>query len=98
MIKDIINYFTLSYLEKQKLKEQEVMKFYFGEIIDWNIQTTMYQALVSLISNMPEEYLDDIDFISNSVGGTKDIDAQLKCAIQTVVEDRKRSRKTKDAK
>lgn len=47
---------------EQKLQEayQLIAKEHFGEMIDWNIQTSMYGMLLPLIKEIDERYLNEL--------------------------------------
>lgn len=64
---------------------KEITKYHFGEIIDWNIQTSMYHLLVDIISTIDLEYLSTIATMYKFNGNINDISAQLEDAILDVL-------------
>lgn len=67
---------------------QEVIDYHFGEIIDWNIQTSMYAMLMNLISRMDTRYLQDMADLYNK-DDIDQISVQLENVILDILKDRK---------
>jgi hypothetical protein len=56
VIKKVFKGKTSNEIYNEKCKE--VAEVHFGEIIDWNIQTSMYGMLCCLIHNIDENHLE----------------------------------------
>lgn len=63
---------------------KEITKQYFGEMIEYNIQTTMYHLLVDIISTIDLKYLSIIAELYKN-NDINDISAQLEDAILGVL-------------
>ena len=71
--------------EKDVEAHHRVIDFHFGELIDWNIQTSIYQMLFDLLSRMDETYLISL----SKVNDITDVSIQLEDAILEVLKDKK---------
>lgn len=71
--------------DKQKKLCKEITKYHFGEIIDWNIQTSMYELLTYVVGSIDLKYLSAIATMYKSNGNINDISAQLEDAILDVL-------------
>lgn len=74
--------FTETHLEKRDRLLKEVVGIHFGEIIDWNIQTTMYNLQLDVVHNMDEEFQRQIADVIN-----KDKDRRFAKNISASLED-----------
>ena len=70
--------------ERYNEKCKEVAEAHFGEIIDWNVQTSMYGMLCCLIHNIDEKHLKSIAK-SYEEGWNEDIEVQLRDALRDVL-------------
>ena len=68
-------------------KCKEVAEVHFGEIIDWNIQTSMYGLLSCLIHNIDIKHLETMAK-SYKEGWNEDIEVQLRDALKDVLREK----------
>ena len=74
---------------------QAVIDYHFDEMIDWNIQTSMYAMLMNLISRMEPSYLTIMADLYNQDGNIDQITVQLEDVILDVLKDRKYKKEIK---
>lgn len=68
---------------------QAVIDYHFDEMIDWNIQTSMYAMLMNLISRMDPSYLNIMADLYNQDGNIEQISVQLEDVILDILKNRK---------
>ena len=73
-----------TYEEIEVAKYKHIVDNHFGELIDWNLQTSMYSMLVSLIHNIDDVHLQTMAELHNE-NLLENIEVQLKDAIQDVL-------------
>lgn len=71
--------------DKHKRQCREVAKYHFGEMIEWNVQTSMYSLLASIIENIDLKHLSTIAELYKTNGNINNISAQLEDAILDVL-------------
>ncbi len=64
---------------------KEITKQHFDEMLEWNIQTTMYHLLVDIIDTIDLKHLSNIAELYKRDGHINDISAQLEDAILDVL-------------
>ena len=70
--------------DKHKRQCREVAKYHFGKMIEWNVQTSMYSLLASIIENIDLKYLSTIAELYKA-DNINNISAQLEDAILDVL-------------
>lgn len=68
-------------------KCKDVAEYHFGEIIDWNFQTSMYQMLYRVIYHIPDHHLKVIAKLYNNKD-ISNITSQLEDAILDVLKSK----------
>lgn len=81
-LKTVLKWFEgTTYEERVQLENRRVAERHFGEMIDWNVQTSMYSLLTGVIREIDPKYLKEM--LNNEC-----FDVQLKEALETVCKEK----------